>query len=231
MNIFKKLFDAFTNNKNENFDNDEETVPVDAVPSSPMPQYNLGIKAMVVTDSHGKLMYRDVDNVLDEYGVPDVVFLLGDNRAMDLEVLRDNGRLKNVQFYGIIGNHEAPNTLADYEVPNLHLNTVSINGCIVGGFSGSLRYKEDSTHVLWTQEECSELLSTMESCDILLTHTKPEFELPEVVTSHTGFIGLGDYIKRCKPKYNLHGHLHDLYDTHYDSTIIKCLYGVSMVNL
>lgn len=132
------------------------------------------MKILIVTDTHGNLMQRELKEVLGG-NVPDVVFILGDLSADDIDVLCDYQVLKEVPMYGVVGNHDSLSLLIDNGITDIHLKTVTVGGYTVGGFGGSLRYKSGDYYLMHTNEESEELLNTLPPCDILLTHDKPHF--------------------------------------------------------
>lgn len=216
-----------TDNEYEDTDSTNNTQPPQPLRNIP----KLGLKVMFVADCHGKLMQRDIDTAIRNNGMPDIVFMLGDNSANDIEALQDNEHIKNLAFYGIVGNHDSKNLLKEYNIPDIHLKTVQISGYTVGGFGGSMKYKDDDYYMLWTNPQSSQALSLMPKCDILLTHSSPAFEITEPITSHSGLIGIGEYIDRHSPKYVFHGHLHEPYAKDHNNTRIQCLYGVSIMEI
>lgn len=132
------------------------------------------MKILIVTDTHGNLMQREIKEVLVG-NAPDVVFILGDLSTDDIEALCNYKALKKVPIYGVVGNHDSLSLLTDNGITDIHLKTVTVGGYTVGGFGGSLRYKLDDYYLMHTNEESEELLSTLPPCDILLTHDKPNF--------------------------------------------------------
>lgn len=50
-------------------------------------------------------------------------------------------------------------------------------------------------------------------------------------TAHSGLIGIGEYIDRCKPKYHIHGHLHQRTVEMRENTKIECCYGVQIITV
>lgn len=49
-------------------------------------------------------------------------------------------------------------------------------------------------------------------------------------TAHSGLVGVGDYIERICPRLNLHGHIHTPQISRHGSTIIRCCYGVEIID-
>lgn len=190
---------------------------------------------LMVADTHGKLMQRDIARVLNNR-TPDVVFILGDLSVDDIEALQDYEGTKDVPIYGVIGNHDSHDLLSRHGIIDLHLKTVKIGEYVVGGFGGSIRYKDDPSYLMYTNPQSDEILSGFAGCDIFLTHDKPCFKpfpffKSIAVHAHSGLTGIAKYIARCKPKYAFHGHMHDRYIETYNGTTIRCCYELEWVEL
>ncbi len=185
------------------------------------------LNVLSVADSHGKLMQKDLKNTLYSSPTPDIVVLLGDNAPDDLEAVLDV-LPEDMPIYGVEGNHDEKGVLQRYN------RILDVNGrciasspsCVIGGLSGSIKYKDSDYYAMLTNEESEQVMKNMPHCDILITHDKPCFELPDVITAHSGLTGIGKYIQAQSPHIVLHGHLHDRYIKRYRNTIIRCCYGV-----
>lgn len=104
-------------------------------------------------------------------------------------------------------NHDSGNYFEKLGIINLHLKVFDFKGIKFGGFEGCVRYKEDPNAIMYTQEEAKEMLKDFPCVDIFISHAPPygiNDEPNEI--AHQGFKALVDYIKRCSPKYLLHGH-------------------------
>lgn len=232
------------------------------------------MEILTVADCHGRLRESELLETLDGRK-PDVIFFLGDNEYNDIECVKEN--LKGIQMFGILGNHDSPDILERTEIENLHLKIVSYDGFLIGGFGGSIRYKNDSSHLLFTNEESEELLKDFPYADILITHDKPCFrtvkhkeekeqeqeEIPKTlfqrirelfakpdtksyeeteepeepdselitVTAHSGLTGIAEYAEQKRPKYILHGHLHEPSSEMHCGTAIRCCYRTEYFTL
>lgn len=190
---------------------------------------------LMVADTHGRLMQRDIAKVLDGR-TPDVVFLLGDMSVDDVEALQDFEGTKNVPMYGVIGNHDSHDLLSSHGITDLHLKTMKIGEYVVGGFGGSIRYKDDPSYLMYTNPQSDEILSDFAGCDIFLTHDKPCFKPFPLfkniaVHAHSGLTGIAKYIERCQPAYAFHGHMHDRYTETHKGTKIRCCYDLEWIEL
>lgn len=185
---------------------------------------------MAIADTHGKLMQKVLIAQLAKT-IPDVVFFLGDVFYSDIEAVMDCKELANIPKVGIIGNHDSHDILKEFGIGDLHLKTTEICGYKVGGFGGSIKYKDDISYLMYTNKQSEEVLANFEPCDILITHDKPCFKKPLIVHAHSGLTGIAKYIERCEPKYVLHGHVHDRNLTYFKETAIRCCYNVETIEL
>lgn len=187
-------------------------------------------QALVVADCHGSLTPEELSAFLDDR-VPNVVFLLGDNFEDDLEIVKRNFQGKETDIFGIEGNHDFHGTLQEHGIANLHCRAIEWNGIKIGGFSGSIRYKEDSRYVMYTNKESENLIRNLPECDILLTHDFPCFRKTKTITPHSGLTGIADYIRKNKPFINLHGHLHERHSEIIPGTLtqIRCCYRLEFL--
>lgn len=143
---------------------------------------------LIVTDCHGGLMTKHLVNH-DGYAVnltdekPDIVLFLGDNYYDDLEIVLKWLKNQNwdIPMCGVFGNHDSPSFFDRLGIPNIHMNVVNVNGIKIGGFGGAVRYKSGHDDIMFTQEDCINLLNDLPKCDIFITHSNPQYrEFEEV---------------------------------------------------
>jgi Icc-related predicted phosphoesterase len=182
----------------------------------------------------------------------DVDFVLGcgDLPYYYLEYLVDT--LDKPVFY-VRGNHAAAlehSEGADRKEPwgavDLHRKLVNHNGLLLGGFEGSLRYREGP--YMYTQLEMwlfvlgmvpSLVLNYLRygrALDVLVTHA-PAWQVQDKPDlAHQGFKAFRWLLRTFKPRYHFHGHIH-LYDqntparTRFASTLVINTYGYRETNL
>lgn len=132
----------------------------------------------------------------------DIVVTLGDLELHQIRSLE----LVDLPKLGVYGNHCSGMYMPGLGIQNLHMNTVTVHGVTFGGFEGCVRYKQSSAP-MYTQEEASALLATFPRVDVMLTHCPP-FGVNDDQSdiSHTGFVGLREYVEREKPAFLFHGH-------------------------
>ena len=134
---------------------------------------------LTVADCHGQLRERDLLKTLSGRK-PDAVFFLGDNDADDIECVQEY--VKKIPMFGVIGNHDYLNILEDYHIENLHRKVVNYDGFLLGGFGGTIKYKEDSSRLMFTNEESESILAGFPKVDILITHDRPCFQSEKIKT-------------------------------------------------
>lgn len=192
---------------------------------------NKELKVVTIADCHGSLKPEELDKIAEQ---PDLVFLLGDNDASDIQLITDFFKKNSPDsvMVGITGNHDTRKLLQDIDfeakIRDIHRSVIKCLDVRIGGFSGSIRYKPNPNdyYSMYSNEEGKAMLSELPDCDILITHDKPCYFTPISTSSHSGLVGIGDYIKTKKPAFVFHGHLHDNYVEQYKDTLIRCCYRV-----
>ena len=204
-----------------------------------------GINIIVIADTHGSFgkRYDELLLINDHLKDTDLIVFLGDVFINDYEVFYQNfgSYIKdhNIPVLSVVGNHDDQIMQMQKYIPWttwLHGKTTVITipktgkQLVVGGLSGSIRYKHSDAPLL-SHRESVEILDKMPYCDILLTHDKPMFEVPDeedyddlCSDAHSGLYGIGKYIDEKCPLLVLHGHIHERYIEKHRDTYIKCCY-------
>jgi len=146
---------------------------------------------------------RPIPDILAEHDI-DVIVTLGD---LEMHQIRSLEAITDIPKLGVYGNHCSGKYFESLGIQNMHLNTVEVLGKTFGGFQGCVRYKESTYAIMYHQEEASEMIKDFPHVDVMLTHAPP-YGVHDDVTeiSHTGFLGLRDYVLAKQPSYLLHGH-------------------------
>jgi Icc-related predicted phosphoesterase len=163
---------------------------------------------------------------------PDVIVTLGD---LDYFDLKDLEIVNNIPKIGVYGNHCSGVYFDELDIENMHMKTKVIHDITFGGFEGCIKYKESKYAKMYTQEEASEMLIEFPYVDVMLCHAPPYGvnDEPEDPT-HTGFIGLRDYVERCTPKHLFHGHTYpaaNTLTTQLGTTAIHYVSGMSIIEI
>ncbi len=146
-------------------------------------------------------------------------------------------------FY-VHGNHDAPELTGNGEVVAeargctlLDDHVLRHQGIIFAGLGGSMHYNADSRYqyterdmllrVLWlTPHLLFNRLRYGRDLDVLLTHAPPAGIHQGSDLAHRGFRALRWLIEWARPRYLIHGHIHQNYRmgtktyTHYKHTVI-----------
>ena len=172
---------------------------------------------------------KPIKEILSEQPI-DVIVTLGDLEMSQIRSLE----IVDLPKMGVYGNHCSGMYMPELGIENMHMKTKEVDGVVFGGFEGCVKYKESSAK-MYTQEEASAMLATFPKVDIMLVHCPPygvNDDSSEI--SHTGYIGLREYVEREKPKYLLHGHTypkeHELV-TLFDNTKIIYVFGTKIIEV
>lgn len=144
---------------------------------------------------------KPIEEILAEHHI-DIIVTLGDLEMSQIRSLE----LIDLPKLGVYGNHCSGMYMPALGIENMHMKTKKVQEVIFGGFEGCVKYKESSAK-MYTQEEASRMLATLPKVDIMLVHCPPYGvnDDPSEI-SHTGYIGLREYVEREQPKYLFHGH-------------------------
>ncbi|HEV2128213.1 MAG TPA: metallophosphoesterase [Thermomicrobiales bacterium] len=185
------------------------------------------LRILAVSDDVDQRIYNS--SVRDRMGDVDMVIGCGDLPASYLEFLSD-ALLRPV--YYVLGNHAEELTRAgERGTPKHPEGCIDLggkvvrdpgSGLILAGLPGSVRYSQ-SDPVQYTEWEMRWMILKMapllfynrmrygRAVDILVTHSPPRHVGDREDPAHQGFIAMRRFLRRFRPAYQLHGHVH-LYD-------------------
>jgi uncharacterized protein len=144
--------------------------------------------------------YLPLERLLDRS--LDLVLCLGDLSHHALEPL---GRAR-VPKLGVHGNHDDGHEFTGLGIEDVHLRRVEVAGLCVGGFAGSVRYR-DGLRFAWSQRNAARVLARLGPVDVLIAHSPPAGVNDDPGDpAHTGLDGLRAYVEREHPSLVLHGH-------------------------
>ncbi len=119
---------------------------------------------------------------------------------------------------------------------NIDMRCVAVNGLLVAGLEGCIRYRPDGNHQYTQSEMTFRAMSLVPDLlwnrlrhgrwlDVLITHSPPLGIHDMPTQAHTGFEVLVRLMRAFKPKYLLHGHRHKNYgagatETRYGETLV-----------
>lgn len=157
------------------------------------------MKALVLADRRPKIdLVRTIYNENIE-----IVISLGDFAREDLLPLE---QIKHIPKIGVYGNHCSGNYMDEIGIMNMHAATWQFGDKSFAGLQGCVRYKSNPAAIMYTQEECWQILANYPQVDVFITHCPPRGINDEAEIAHQGFDALLDYIEKKPPQVLLHGH-------------------------
>ncbi len=190
----------------------------------------LGIKLIVVSDTHGQLAF-DRSRFLSflksvkEY---DLCLILGDIYPEEIDVILEH--IPRQKIIAIKGNHDSFDIYGKYKIRDISGCIYSYNGVQFAGIDGSFRYKNEPfpSH---TQRESLKIADGLKKADVLLTHDVMLADFGRD-PAHSGLIGIAYYIYEKTPLWHFHGHIHKSYEQRYkNGTREKSVYMWEYVEL
>ena len=161
----------------------------------------------------------------------------------------------DTQLLYVRGNHDrSPQYTVDGRVlsgvpggTDIHGRLVHVNGLIIGGFEGSMRYRPGAP-LMYSEREMSIIVSKMfplflwnivrygRAIDIMVTHSPPYKIHDRSDIAHRGFKVFRTIMKYFPPKYLLHGHIHvyrqdAVRKTKYRDTLVMNVYPYRLINV
>ena len=176
-------------------------------------------KVLAVSDQVVERIYTLAAN--DHFQDVDLILGCGDLPYTYLEYLVS---MLCVPLYYVPGNHD-PRYNAERSLTyaeggsNLDLKTATVNGLLLAGLGGSIRYRPDGVNQ-YTQEQAffrayrllvQVLINQVffgRKLDVLISHSPP-FEIHDDDShAHQGLKALNFLIRTVRPRYLFHGHTH-----------------------
>jgi len=210
------------------------------------------MKILAISDEVDPLVYSS--NIKNRYGDIDLVLSCGDLPFNYYDFIVSS---LNVPLFYVLGNHPPPLQpsrelcwMAN-DPPgcvNLDDKVIRYKNLIIGGFEGSIRYNNDQWSKQYSNFEMSNKIRRTaprllfnklfrgRALDILATHAPPLGIHDREDPCHRGFKPFLRYMRRYKPKYLIHGHVH-LYDrnetwrSRYLDTEVINAYGVRVLEI
>jgi len=135
--------------------------------------------------------------------------------------------LMNVPVFYVPGNHDpayAPDMHGGHApgCTNIDLRTARFQGVLLGGIGGSIRYRPQAVNQ-YTQREAflraARLAPALlrnrcrygRALDILISHSPPFGVSDDDSSAHIGLKAINWLLRWSKPRFHLHGHLHDMH--------------------
>lgn len=180
------------------------------------------MRILAVSDRIEERLYRSA--IADRYKRVDLLVGCGDLPFFYLDFLTS---AINKPLVYVRGNHDiTPQYTSDgrvlHNVPggiNIHGRIINLNGLLIGGLEGSMRYRPHAPYMYSETEmtwNITQLIPRLmwnlarygKAVDILVAHSPP-FEIHDGKDlAHRGFKIFRTFIKRFRPRLFLHGHVH-----------------------
>lgn len=175
------------------------------------PKHNLRI--LTVSDFIDKDLTRRVEE--KRLGPVDLIISCGDMEPEYLSFLRD--RLDTPLFY-VKGNHDIRYTATNpLGCENIHARVVSFKGLNILGLEGSMWYNGGVNQ--YTEAMMKRILFAMwfpiwrkGRIHMVVTHASPRHIHDREDRCHMGFESFVHLIRKRRPRYLIHGHVHQAFN-------------------
>ena len=187
-----------------------------------MPEGVGAIKILAVSDEVDTRLYGNGAGLRQRFQ-PDLIVGCGDLPAYYLDYLVSQ---LNAPLYAIHGNHDTPPSMPGFEdllqcgaswIGGRAVRTPG--GLLLAGFDGSLRYNDGAYQSTQMQMQAAvrklvpwlwlNKLRYGRFLDVLITHAPPRGIHDKPDRCHTGFDAFEWFLRRFRPRYHLHGHIHE----------------------
>ena len=201
------------------------------------------MKILTISDVVVDIIHSPV--LAKRFGDVDCVIGCGD---LSIEYMEYIVSMLNKPMYYVNGNHaqhvliteDGPRTVGPQGCTNIHRRLVNHKGLLIAGLEGSMRYNNGPHQ--YSDAEMAAMSATLapglywnqfrhgRALDILVTHAPARGVQDGDDLCHRGFTAYLRLMRRFKPRYLIHGHVH-LYRldaqriSHYDETTVINTYG------
>jgi uncharacterized protein len=179
------------------------------------------MKILAVSDKIVDIIYTP--SIKERLADIDFIISCGDLPNSYLEFIVS---MLNKPLYYVFGNHHRDLLYTENGIRkggpegciNIDNRIIEYGGLLIGGFEGSFRYR--SGNYQYTELEMCLKINRMKPAlyfnklfkkkyiDILVTHAPPRGIHDREDLCHRGFRCFNKFIKRYKPGYHIHGHIH-----------------------
>jgi uncharacterized protein len=211
------------------------------------------IKVLVLSDRVSEFLYSPA--VSSRFADIDLVIACGDLPFPYLEFVLT---MLNVPLVYVPGNHDRPTYTSDGRTVSAPEGAVNIDGRILTlrfsgsrsltlvGFGGSMAY--GGTEHQYTEWEMAKRIARLtprllwyrwakgRCVDVLVTHAPPQGIHDGDDLCHRGFRAFLRFMRRVRPRYHLHGHVHPTYGYdvspyRYQDTEVHNIYGYEVLEI
>lgn len=224
---FLKKAKKFNQFESKNF---EEVVQYYESSASQVTQKELGLKLVVISDTHGDLAF---DNRFEKFmnNIPeyDLVVILGDIYCYELDHITKI--IPTDRIISLRGNHDSFDIYDRYGIKNINGQIFNYKGVRFAGIEGSFKYKKEEFPSFTHYESLLLATSMPQEADVLLTHDCM-FRESKYDIAHSGLAGITYYIFNNNITWHIHGHIHKSYqDTYSNGTTEKSVYGCEYLEI
>lgn len=195
----------------------EQIVPILTNNKNNVYNKELGLKLVVISDSHGYLAFENrIEEFMSNIKEYDLCIILGDIKYYEIEKILKI--IPKEKIIAVRGNHDNLDIYERYGINDINGKIYSYKGINFVGIEGSFKYKKE-TFPSYTQYESLILAQEIDkNADILITHDCA-FKNAEYDMAHTGLIGITYYVYNSNIKWHIHGHIHKSYNGVYDNNV------------
>lgn len=218
-----------------------------------MNRQETSLRVLVISDQVREILYSSA--IMLEFGAVDLVLSCGDLPFPYLEYILT---MLNVPLLYVPGNHDRPTHTSAGRTVAWPEGAVNIDGHVITlrlpnrrpitvvGFGGSMKYSGSTNQ--YTEREMRRRIATIEprllwnrwvrrrDVDLLITHAPPLGIHDGDDQCHTGFRSFLGFIRRHRPMYHFHGHVHpsygyDIEPRRYHETEVRNVYGYEVLEI
>ncbi|MEN8199126.1 MAG: metallophosphoesterase [Thermodesulfobacteriota bacterium] len=181
------------------------------------------MKILAVSDRVENSLLERAANLLPAQ--PDLILGCGD---LPPEYLTELRKFYEVPLYFIQGNHDIRhNASPPVGCSDIHATIVKEQDLHILGFKGSRWYNGEANQ--FTEGEMKKIIRGLwfrrfwsRRPDIIISHAPPRFIHDQEDPCHKGFRSFTALIKKWKPTWFLHGHIHELFNDPADRITTVC---------
>lgn len=196
----------------------------------PVVPKKLGLKLIVISDTHGDLAFGNSFEIfmsrISEY---DLCVILGDIYGYELEKVTQI--VPNNKIIALRGNHDSYDVYEKFNIHNINGQMISCKGIKFAGIEGSFKYKKENFPSYTHYESLMLAYHMPQTADVLLSHdclfTESKYDI-----AHSGLAGITYYVYENAVQWHIHGHIHKSYqDIYINGTHEKSIYGCEYLEI
>ncbi len=175
------------------------------------------------------LILADIDDLYWKHGLGQAEVLLSCGDIANQVIIEASIAYECQVVFAVKGNHD-PSDPFPCPIVDLHCKIQEYNGLRFVGFNGAWKYKPKGDF-LYEQWEVEDILSSIPTVDIFLSHNSPRGIHDQDDGVHLGFEGFNTYMNHAKPKLFVHGHQHINSETAISGRRVIGVYGWQVIDI